>query len=81
MSKNVWHGNKQDGIQLCYKEQVDTGNYKLDEIFQHVNGKCVLHIERMDDKNFFVGIYAKNHTARVHVQNLIVSEVDEEPNE
>jgi hypothetical protein len=58
----TWHGDRQDGIELRYDEDGD-----LDEVVLHVDGRCVLHVERMDNNYFWMGLYAAGHTAHANI--------------
>ncbi len=56
----IFHGDETDGIELRYDHTGD-----LDEVVLYVGGECVFHSERMDNHWFWMGVYAKNHTARL----------------
>ena len=60
MSRSVWHGDDQDGIELRYQ-----GDF-LHEILLYVDGRRVLHVEQASDDNCWLGIYAANHTVQAN---------------
>lgn len=63
-NRSVWQGDKTNGIEFRYQEK------DLDEIVMYIDGKCVLHIERMYDTNFWMGLYSEKHTAHVHMESV-----------
>lgn len=54
-SRSDWHGNEQDGIEFRWIDD------DLDEICLYVGGKCVMHVERMGDNHFWMGLYTATH--------------------
>jgi hypothetical protein len=59
-----WHGDKQDGVELRYKGDL------LDEILLYVGGRCVLHVEQIDDV-CWLGMYAVGHTVHANALSSI----------
>lgn len=57
-----WHGDKTDGIEIRFN---DDGS--LDEVIVYVDGKCIVHLEQMSDVSWWVGLYAKGHTAHLDI--------------
>ena len=63
-SRSEWHGDKTNGIEMRYQGD------DLDEVCLYVDGRCVFHSERMSDQMFWMGLYAKNHTAHVQCASV-----------
>ena len=64
------------------RKKVEVGYTKdgeLDEIVLTVNGKCIMHLERMDDNYVWMGIYAdKNLHVRLGAKGKINGVVEDE---
>jgi len=58
----TWVGNKENGI--CLRE--DTKGI-LDEALLYINGACVMHLESMSDVNYWIGLYAGEHSVHLNV--------------
>src|SRR3972149_4554725 len=54
------HGDKTNGIEFRWQGD------DLDEVCMYVGGECVLHVERMSEKNYWMGLYGATHEAHLH---------------
>lgn len=83
MGKDEFFGDKTDGIEYRWAEDGD-----LDEIVVYVGGKVILHVERMSDIHYWMGIYAggfEGHAnfgssnSRSHVKFLVAEAMKSSP--
>ena len=66
--KSEWIGDKQNGVEFRYEggDEPEPGlNPRLDEVCVYVDGKCVVHSERMGDDLFWMGVYTEPGNASV----------------
>lgn len=61
MSRSEWHGDSTDGIEFRWQGEV------LDEVCMYVDGKCIFHLEAINDLCYWMGLYGKTHEAHVNV--------------
>ena len=54
---SVWIGDKANGIELRPEGKTKEGMLILDELLIYRDGKCLFHLERMDDTSYWFGIY------------------------
>src|SRR4030042_3146575 len=67
-----------DGIEITY---MGTGkNKNIDDVSVSIDGKCIVHIEQMDDNHYWMAIYLPDKTVYLHfmAEGKIILTAEEE---
>lgn len=64
MTKSKWFGDEKDGIEVRWQGD------DIDEVLVYVDGRVVMHAERMSDTYFWIGLYALRHTVHINLGSV-----------